>query len=65
VPAAALRPLVAPSISRTTRCAVDTETIESTRQPSSDTTEIVALMRWGLGYRDTEAAAISYNLTMA
>lgn len=40
-------------------------TIESTRQPSSDTTEIVALARWGLGYRDDEAAAISYNLTMA
>lgn len=40
-------------------------TIESTRQPSSDTTEIVAMARWGLGYRDDEAAAISYNLTIA
>lgn len=40
-------------------------TIESTRQPSSDTTEIVAMARWGLGYRDNEAAAISYNLTVA
>lgn len=37
-------------------------TIESTRFASSDTYEIVALARFGLGYRDAEAAAISYNV---
>jgi len=39
-------------------------TIESTRIPAADSTEIVALMRFGLINRDTEAAAISYNLTV-
>jgi len=37
-------------------------TIETTRVPSADSTEIVALMRVGLAQRDTEASAISYNL---
>ena len=40
-------------------------TVESQRIPESDATQIVALARWGLGYRDTDAAAISYNLTIA
>jgi hypothetical protein len=40
-------------------------TIETTRIPSSDATEIVALMRVGLAQRDTEASAVSYNLTVA
>ena len=35
-------------------------TLETTRIPRADVTEIVALMRFGLIYRDTEAAAISY-----
>lgn len=39
-------------------------TIETTRYPASDSTEIVALMRLGLKQRDTEASAISYNLTI-
>jgi len=39
-------------------------TIETTRVPAADSTEIVALMRFGLLNRDTEAAAISYNLTI-
>jgi hypothetical protein len=39
-------------------------TIETQRIPESDATQIVALMRWGLGYRDNEASAISYNLTV-
>jgi len=33
-------------------------TIESDRWPEADTTQIVAMARWGLGYRDTEAAAL-------
>lgn len=37
-------------------------TIETTRFANSDSWEIVALMRCGLAYRDTEAAAISYNV---
>jgi hypothetical protein len=37
-------------------------TIETTRFANSDTWEIVALARFGLGYRDGEAAAISYNV---
>ena len=37
-------------------------TIELTRFANSDTWEIVALARFGLAYRDTEAAAISYNV---
>jgi len=39
-------------------------TMETTRIARSDSTEIVALMRLGLVQRDTEAAAISYNLTI-
>lgn len=39
-------------------------TIETTRFANSDTWEIVALSRWGLGYRDTEAAAITYGLAV-
>jgi len=35
-------------------------TLETTRIPRADVTEIVALMRFGLVYRDTEAAAMSY-----
>lgn len=37
-------------------------TMELTRFANSDSYEIVALARFGLGYRDTEAAAISYNV---
>lgn len=37
-------------------------TIEVTRVPSADSSEIVALMRVGLVYRDTEASAITYGL---
>jgi len=39
-------------------------TMETTRIARADTTEIVALMRLGLTQRDTEAAAISYNITV-
>ena len=39
-------------------------TMETTRIARADTTEIVALMRLGLAQRDTEAAAISYNITV-
>lgn len=39
-------------------------TMETTRIARADTTEIVALMRFGLTYRDTEASAISYNITV-
>jgi hypothetical protein len=38
--------------------------IETQRVPSADSTEIVATMRVGLAQRDTEASAISYNLTV-
>lgn len=37
-------------------------TIETTRVPSADSTELVALMRVGLLNRDNEASAISYNI---
>jgi hypothetical protein len=37
-------------------------TLESVRRPESDTNEIVGLTRWGLGYRDNEASAITYNV---
>lgn len=37
-------------------------TLETTRIANADSWEIVALMRWGMAYRDTEAAAISYNV---
>jgi hypothetical protein len=39
-------------------------TLETTRIARADTTEIVALMRFGLIYRDNDAAAISYNITL-
>ncbi len=39
-------------------------TLETTRIPEADATQIVAMMRFGLTYRDTEASAISYNLTV-
>jgi hypothetical protein len=37
-------------------------TIETTRIANADSWEIVALARAGLGYRDTEASAITYNV---
>jgi hypothetical protein len=37
-------------------------TMETTRFANSDSWEIVALARWGMKYRDTEAAAITYGL---
>jgi hypothetical protein len=39
-------------------------TIETTRFANSDSWEIVALARVGLAYRDTDAAAITYGLTV-
>lgn len=39
-------------------------TIETQRIPQADATQIVALMRFGLAQRDTEASAITYNLTV-
>lgn len=39
-------------------------TMEVTRIAKADSWEIVALARVGMIYRDTEAAAISYNLTV-
>jgi hypothetical protein len=39
-------------------------TMETTRYPRSDSYEITALMRLGLIQRDTEASAITYNLTV-
>jgi len=38
--------------------------MEVTRIANADSWEIVALSRWGLAYRDVEASAISYNLTV-
>lgn len=37
-------------------------TLETGRWPEADTNQIVAMMRLGLGYRDNEASAISYNV---
>jgi hypothetical protein len=37
-------------------------TLETTRIANADSWEIVALVRWGLAYRDNEASAISYNV---
>ncbi len=37
-------------------------TLETTRIANADSWEIVALVRWGMAYRDSEAAAISYNV---
>jgi len=39
-------------------------TIETTRIANADSYEIVAWARVGLGYRDTEASAISYGITV-
>jgi hypothetical protein len=39
-------------------------TIETQRIPQADATQIVALLRFGLTQRDTEASAITYNLTV-
>lgn len=39
-------------------------TIETSRYPESDANQIVLLARFGLVQRDTEAAAISYNITL-
>jgi hypothetical protein len=39
-------------------------TLETTRIARADVTEIVALMRFGLVYRDTQAAALSYGITV-
>lgn len=38
--------------------------LETTRVAAADATEIVALMRASLQYRDTDASAISYNLSV-
>lgn len=37
-------------------------TLETTRIANADSWEIVALVRWGFTYRDTEASAITYNV---
>jgi hypothetical protein len=37
-------------------------TMETTRIANADSWEIVAIARWGLGYRDGEASAILYNV---
>lgn len=34
----------------------------TTYYPGADVTQVVAHMRWGLAYRDNEAAAVSYNV---
>ncbi len=39
-------------------------TVETDRWIESDTNQIVAMVRWGLGYRDVEASAVTYNLTV-
>lgn len=39
-------------------------TLETTRVAAADATEIVAMMRGALTYRDTDASAISYNITV-
>lgn len=39
-------------------------TIETQRIPQADATQIVALMRFGMVQRDTEASAISYGVTV-
>ena len=38
--------------------------IETVRVADADAYQIVAWMRVGMNYRDTEAAAITYNLTV-
>ena len=39
-------------------------TLETTRIANADSWEIVALMRWGMAYRDSEASAITYNVAV-
>lgn len=39
-------------------------TLETTRIANADSWEIVALVRWGMAYRDSEASAISYNVAV-
>lgn len=39
-------------------------TLETTRIANADSWEIVALVRWGMAYRDNEASAISYNVAV-
>lgn len=39
-------------------------TVETQRIPQADATQIVALMRWGLTQRDTEASAITYGVVV-
>lgn len=39
-------------------------TLETTRFAQADAWQIVALARWGLAYRDTEASAITYNVAV-
>lgn len=39
-------------------------TIETTRIARADTTEIVAMLRWGLIYRDSEASAATYGISV-
>lgn len=39
-------------------------TIETTRIANADSWEIVALVRWGMAYRDSEASAITYNVAI-
>lgn len=39
-------------------------TLEVDRWAEADTNQIVALLRFGLGYRDTDASAITYNITV-
>jgi hypothetical protein len=39
-------------------------TLETTRIARADTTEICCMLRWGLLYRDTEASAITYGLSV-
>jgi hypothetical protein len=37
-------------------------TLETTRIANADSWEIVALIRWGMAYRDGEASAVTYNV---
>jgi len=39
-------------------------TLEVDRWPEADANQIVAMLRWGLAYRDNEASAITYNVTV-
>ena len=39
-------------------------TLEVDRWPEADTNQIVAMLRFGLAYRDAEASAVTYNITV-